>query len=120
MKYKHIPQHPSVIKYFKKTCNLKPPLLKLFFVWDVRNRFENFRNLGGNSQISHKDLSKKLLILLLLLGCQHLNYVFHFTTDSVIISSSSVTFLPEHVLKHSKSNWMFSNIELIQIPNFVF
>ena len=63
--------------------------------------FEYFRNLGDNSQISDKHLSQKLLILLLL-GGQRLNYVFHFTIDRMIISSSSVTFSPEHVLKHSK------------------
>ena len=64
--------------------------------------FEYFRSLGDNSQISGKHLSQKLLVLLLLLGEQRLNFVFHFTIDRMIISSTSVTFSPEHVLKHSK------------------
>ena len=64
--------------------------------------FEYFRSLGDNRQISDKHLSQKLLILLLLLGGQRLNSVFHFTIDRMIISSTSVTFSPEHVLKHSK------------------
>ena len=64
--------------------------------------FEYFEGLGDNSQISDKNLSEKLLILLLLLGGQHQNFVFHFTIDRIIKSSISVTFSPEHVLKHSK------------------
>ena len=100
MKYQHIPQHPSVIKYFKGSFNLRPPLPKLSFVWDVEIMFEYFRSLGDNRQISDKHLSQKLLILLL--GGQRLNSVFHFTIDRMIISSTSVTFSPEHVLKHSK------------------
>ena len=44
MKYKHIPQHPSVIKFFKGSFNLTPPLPKLSFVWDVKIMFEYFRS----------------------------------------------------------------------------
>ena len=36
MKYQHIPQYPSVIKYFKGSFNLRSPLPKLSFVWDVQ------------------------------------------------------------------------------------
>ena len=75
---------------------------KLSFVCDVQIMLECFRSLGDNRQIPDKHLSQKLLILLLLLGGQLLNCVFHFTIDRMIISSTSVTFLPEHVLKHSK------------------
>ena len=102
MKYQHIPQHPSVIKYFKGSLNLRPPLPKLSFVWDVQIILEYFRSLGDNCQISEKHLSQKLLILLLLLEGQRLNSAFHFTIDRMIISSTSVTLSPEHVLKHSK------------------
>ena len=54
-----------------------------------------------NRQISDKHFSQKLLIWLLLLGGQHLNSVFHFIIDRMIISSTNVTFSPGHVLKHS-------------------
>ena len=64
--------------------------------------FEYFWSLGDNRQISDKHLSQKLLMLLPFLGGQHLNSVFHFTIDRIIIFSTSVTFSPEHVLKHSK------------------
>ena len=102
IKYQHISQHPSVIKYFKGSFNLRPPLPKLSFVWDVQIMFEYFRSLGDNRQITYKHLSQKLLILLLLLEGQRLNSVFLFENHRMIISSTSITFSPEHVLKHSK------------------
>ena len=77
-------------------------MTKLSFVWDVQIMFEYFRSLGDNRQISDKHLSQKLLILLLLPGGHRLNSVFHFTIDRMIISSTSVTFSPEVILKHSK------------------
>ena len=76
MEYQHIPQHPSVIKYFRTSFNLRLPLPKLSFVCDVQIMFEYFRNLEENSQISDKNLSQKFLILLLLLGGQRLNIYF--------------------------------------------
>ena len=35
MKYQHIPQHPSVTKNFKGSFNLRHPLPRHSFVWDV-------------------------------------------------------------------------------------
>ena len=77
-------------------------MLKVSFVWDAQIMFEYFRSLENNSQIPEKHLPQKLLILLLLLGGKRLNSVFHFKVDRKVISSTSVTFSPEHVLKYSK------------------
>ena len=58
MKYQHISQHLSVIKYFKGSFNLRPPLPKMSFIWDVQIMFEYFRSLGDNRQISDNYLSQ--------------------------------------------------------------
>ena len=50
MKYQHFSQHPSVIKYFKESFNLRHPLPKVSFVWDVQIMFEYFRSLGDNRE----------------------------------------------------------------------
>ena len=36
IKCQHISQHPSVIKCFKGSFHLRPPLPKISFVWDVQ------------------------------------------------------------------------------------
>ena len=102
IKYQHISQNPSVIKYFKGSFNLRLPLPRLSFVWDVQIMYEYFRSLGYNKIITDKNLPQKILILLLILREQHLNSLFHFIINRMIISSTSVTFSIEHVPKCSK------------------
>ena len=92
MKYQYIPQHPSVIKYFKRSFNLRPLLRKLSFVWNVQSIFKYFKSLGDKSQIPDNHLSRKLLALGL--GGQRLNSAFNLAVDKMIISSTSVTFSP--------------------------
>ena len=100
IQYQHIRQHPSVIEYFKVIFNLRPPLLKLFVVWDVQVMFEYFKCLREDYQVSEKQLSQILPMLLLLLVGKRLKPVFYFTIDRMTISSTSVTFSPEHDLKY--------------------
>ena len=75
-----------------------------------------------NRQILDKHLSQKLLTRLLLLGGQHLNSIFHFMIDRMIISSTNVTFSPEHVLKHSNPGSKLNVFEYraYSEANFVF
>ena len=67
MKYQHSAQHPSVIKYFKETFNLRPPFLKLLSFRDVETMFEYILSIEDNNTISYKPFSQRVLILLLLL-----------------------------------------------------
>ena len=48
MKYQHIPQNLSVIKYFQGQFNLRPPLRKFFFIWDVQIIFQKSRRQQSN------------------------------------------------------------------------
>ena len=111
IKCQHISQHRSVKKFFKGVFNLRPPLPKISFVWDVQIIFDHFISLGDNKKLSDKHMSQKLLILLLLLGGQRINSIFHFTIDRMVISTNSVTFSPGHVLKHSRQGKKLDTFE---------
>ena len=58
MTYQHISQHASVVKHCKGSFNLRPPLPKIYFIWDVPIMFEYFRRLGYNRQISDTLITK--------------------------------------------------------------
>ena len=60
MKYQHIPQHRSVMKSFAGPFNLRPPLPKLSFVWDVQIMSEYFRNPQGTVAKSQIFITKTL------------------------------------------------------------
>ena len=56
MKYQLIPQHPSIIKYFKGAFKLRPLFPKIFFVWDVQTVWIS---LGANKKKFIQALSTK-------------------------------------------------------------
>ena len=60
---KYISQHPSVSNYAKDIYNLRLPLPKVPFVWDVEILFDHIKNLGGNKILSGKTLSQNLVLL---------------------------------------------------------
>ena len=68
---------------------------------DVKIAFDYFSHKGENDQPSDENLTQKLLILLLLLEDQRMNTVYIFSVDRITVTDI-VTFLPNHVLKHSK------------------
>ena len=99
---KVLSDHPLIAQYCKGLYNLRPPQPKLSFVWDVRIIFDYFTTQNYNIYLSDKLLRHKLLILLLLLGGQRMNTVHSFQVDKLLITSTSATFAPGHVLKHSR------------------
>ena len=73
--YESLNKHPLINKYLTGIFNLRPPMPKLSFVWDVDILFRYFQQQGDNCLLSDITLTQKLIILLLLLGAhRQLNY----------------------------------------------
>ena len=73
---------------------------------------------GGNNSLSDKLLTKKLLILFLLLGAHRISTVKLFSVSNMVLNDLSVTFIPTEVLEHSRKGtnlWTYLNIDHIQI-----
>ena len=100
--YKKLSDHPLIAQYGKGVYNLRPPKPKLQFVWDVKIVFDYLQAKGTNEKLQIKELSQKLLILLLLLGGQRMNSIFNFDTDNMFINTECAVFNPSKVLKHSQ------------------
>ena len=64
--------------------------------------FDYFNQKGESDQPSDKDLTQKLLILLLLLGGQRMNAAYFSAVERLITIDIEVTFSLNHVFKHSK------------------
>ena len=100
--YKYLSDHPAVDKFFTGLFNLQPPKPKISTIWDVNTVFTHISSWGSNAVITDRQLTQKLAFLLLLLGGQRVNTIFNFHTDRMIFSTTSVTFAPATVLKHSR------------------
>ena len=57
---------PIIKRFMKEVFELKPTFPKYSFIWDVQKVFNYFRNLPNVNQLSLKDLSHKLVMLLCL------------------------------------------------------
>ena len=104
----HIPpsnslnKHPLINTYMTGIFNLRPPKSKLSLVWDVDILFRYFEHLGDNCLLSEKNLTQKLLVLLLLLGAHRLSTIKLFSINNMVLNDLSVTFLPIDVFQHSR------------------
>ena len=112
-------EHPQIIKYFRGVHNLRPRTQKITFVWDVKNLFfDYFSHKRENFQLSDKNLTQKPLILLVLQGGgQRTNMVYFFTVGRMTLTDIGVTFLPNHVLKHSKPGKHLADFHLRAFHN---
>ena len=99
--YKQLSEHPLMNKFFKGLYNLRPPVRKFGFVWDVRIVFDYFLTQPENHLLDDKLLTQKLVLLLLLLGGQRVNTIFWFHVNRMIVNEIGITVSPDHVLKHS-------------------
>ena len=61
-----IGQHPLVTQLLKGVYNTRPPKLRYTEMWDVDGVLNHLSSLGENSQLSLKQLSQKLAILMAL------------------------------------------------------
>ena len=59
-------KHPLVTRLMKGIFNRRPPQPRYASTWDVGGVLEHIRSLGGNSDLSLKQLSYKLVVLLAL------------------------------------------------------
>jgi len=100
--YKFLSDHPAVDKFFTGLFNLNPPKPKISTIWDVNTVFKHISLWGDNADLTDKQLSQKLTLLLLLLGGQRVNTIYNFHTDRMVFSTASVSFAPGTVLKHSR------------------
>ena len=115
--YKSASDHPLINQYMKGVFNLRPPKARYTATWDVKLVFNHFSELPGNSNLTDKQLSQKLLLLLLLLGGQRMNTIFSFTTDRMKLSELTCVFSPDVVLKHSRRGRKLDSFTYYKFPD---
>ena len=80
-------------------------------LWAVDILFRYFEQQGDNNSLSDKQLTQKLLILLLLLYAYRISTVKLFSVSNMVLNDLSVTFIPTEVLKHSRKGKPFDKFE---------
>ena len=83
-------KHPLVCRLLKGAYNLRPPQPKYSALWDVEKVLSFLRQLGANTQLSMKELTMKLAMLVALV-------LAHRSSDLVRLSVVEISELPEAI-----------------------
>ena len=106
-----ISEHPLIRRFIKGVFNIKPPEPRYTYTWDVNGVLEYFNNLCENEALDYKQLSYKLVTLLMLLAGTRVNSLTAFSCNKMSLNSYKCTFIPCKLLKHSRPNFIFKPIE---------
>ena len=95
-------KHPLVSRLMKGICQEYPPKPKYTAIWDVSVVLSHLHSLSPVDTLSLKELTLKLLMLLLLVSGQRGQTVHLLNIDHIVCSNNCYTFqLVEH-LKQSR------------------
>ena len=104
--------HPLVTRFFKGLYELNKPEPKYKYIWNVNAVLEHLKTVEPLEQITLKELTLKLVMLLLLATGQRGQSIYLLSLDGMTMRDHSCTFeLMEHI-KTSKPNKVIKPIEI--------
>lgn len=103
-------QHPLVCRFMKAVFNEKPVFPRYNLTWDPQLVLTHLAGLGPNKHLSLLQLSRKLVMLMLLQSGQRGQTLHLFDTRNMFFTPSRVTFTLGDPLKTSGPNSHISQI----------
>ena len=104
--------HPFVARFFKGLYEINKPEPKYKYIWDVNTVLKHLKTIEPLEQISLKELTLKLVMLLLLATGQRGQSIYLLSLEGMAMRANSCTFeLMEHI-KTSKPNKSPKPIEI--------
>ena len=92
--YSSISDHPLLSQFVEGVYNLHPPFPRYTHTWDSNKVLTYIVNMPDNSELTFKQLTQKLVILLLLLGGKRIDTIHMFNSDYMVFSESCCVFYP--------------------------
>ena len=111
----NVSNHPLICRFIKCIYNRHPPMPRYVKVWDINKVLNYIDSLPANEELSYKQLTQKLVVLLMILGARRKQALHSVQIDNVVLDENECFLLPNKVLKHSKPG---RNIELIIYHSF--
>ena len=98
--YNTLADHPLVKRFIKGIFNRKPPQPRYTYTWDVKLVFDYMISMGDNESLTLKNLTHKLVMLLMLCVCQRANTILAFDIEAMDAQPDKYIFYPSSLLKH--------------------
>ena len=109
-------QHLLVIRFLKGVFLERPSLSRCRATWDPDLIFRHLRELGSNTSLSTIQLSRKLVILMLLTSGQRGQTLHLLDIRNMCVSASRVTFKIGDLLKTSRPGDHLSEVHFDAYP----
>ena len=94
--------HPLISRFMKGVYQLRPPTTRYTEIWDVRVVFNYLRNLSPAKNLSLKQLTYKLVMLLALVSAQRVQSLHLLDLNNMQLKESSVRFSFSEHLKQDR------------------
>eukprot|EP00794_Sanderia_malayensis_P014823 gene14823-16363_t len=101
----NLAEHVLVKRFVKGVFNRHPPTPKYTSIWDINIVLDFLKKLPDNADLSFEQLSKKFVVLLLILSARRKHTLTCIHIDKIKISREQLTIMPMGNLKHSRPNW---------------
>ena len=110
-------QQPLVKRFMKGVFNIRPSFPKYTTTWNPDIILSHITNLTDNCELSLKQLSQKLAILLCLLSGQRDQTITKLSLDHMSLGKSKCTFFVPELLKTSRPGFQQPPIEFLEFPS---
>ena len=100
--YNSISEHPLIQKYVRGIYNKKPTLPRYVEIWDINEVLTYYYNMPGNENLTFFQISRKLVMLLSILGMQRKQTLQSIDRVNAIILKDKAVLLPNKSLKTTK------------------
>ncbi|XP_013394424.1 uncharacterized protein LOC106161898 isoform X1 [Lingula anatina] len=108
--------HPQVIRFMKGVFNLRPSTSRYMDIWDVDQVLCYLRKLSPVRNISLKDLTLKLAMLIALVNAARIQTVHLLTVKNFKKLTSEYVFCCDGLIKQSRPGVHFSKVHLRAYP----
>ena len=115
--YPDISQHPLIQRFFKGAFNIRPPPTPQQHTWDVNTLLTHIQRMPSNEELNLKDLTLKLVALLMLLASSRVHYIHSFSIRAMAMDKDTCTFYPTIHLKHSRPSFPGDPITYTRFPD---
>ena len=101
MEGQSVGNNPLVCRLLKGCYERNPPKPRYQDIWDINPVFVMFKRWGATQHLSLKNLSLKLVMLLLLVSSQWGQTIVNLTTEGMIVNEQ-IVFRMKKLLKHNR------------------
>lgn len=95
-------QHPMIKRFMRAAFNLRPSFPKNNVIWDVNFVIRHLKTLSPTTSLSLRNLSKKLLMLMLILAGQRGQSIHLLDISNMTLTHSHVSFRIAELTKTSR------------------